>query len=85
MPLQHERNETMAEWTWGNDTPVWLTPRRTGYFIFRRIDGKAEFLTDKRGRMRRCYSQNAVKAALAKFTCKVQPQAARNTDNTSTG
>ncbi len=74
----------MTDWTWGNDTPVWLTPRRTIYFIFRRIDGKAEFLKDKRGRMRKWYSQNAVKAALANLTCKVQPQAA-NTNNTSTG
>lgn len=75
----------MAEWTWGNDTPVWMSPRRTVYFIFRRIDGKAEFLTDKRGRMRRWYSQEAVKTALANLTRKVQRQAAGDTDNTSTG
>ena len=55
---------TGTEWTWGNDTPVWLKPRRTVYFIFRRIDGNTEYLRDKRGRVRTWRSQEAVKKAL---------------------
>ena len=55
---------TGTEWTWGNDSPVWLKPRRTVYFIFRRIDGTTEYLRDKRGRVRMWRSQEAVKKAL---------------------
>ena len=55
---------TGTEWTWGNDTPLWLKPRRTVYFIFRRIDGNTEYLRDKRGRVRMWRSQMAVKKAL---------------------
>jgi hypothetical protein len=55
---------TGTEWTWGNDTPLWLKPRRTVYFIFRRIQGNTEYLRDKRGRMRMWRSQEAVKKAL---------------------
>ena len=58
---------TGTEWTWGNDTPPWLKPRRTVYFIFRRIQGNVEFLGDKHGRMRRWRSQEAVKKALEQF------------------
>jgi hypothetical protein len=60
----------VSEWTWGNNTPVWLTPRRTVYFIYRRTaDGGTEYLLDKRGRMRAWRSQQAVKAALKRL-CK---------------
>jgi hypothetical protein len=62
----------MNEWTWGNDTPVWLKPPRTIYFILRRTHGKVEFLKDRRGLMRRWYSQKAVKAALANLTRKAR-------------
>ena len=51
-------------WTWGNDTPVWRKPRRTVYFIFRRVCGNVEYLRDKRGRLRTWRSQAAVKKAL---------------------
>ena len=55
---------TGTEWMWGNDSPVWLKPRRTVYFIFRRIDGNTEYLRDKRGRVRMWRSQKAVKKSL---------------------
>jgi hypothetical protein len=55
---------TGTEWTWGNDAPPWLKPRRTVYFIFRRIQGNIEYLRDKRGRVRMWRSQKAVKKAL---------------------
>jgi hypothetical protein len=63
------RREAMHDWTWGNDTPVWLTPRRTVYFIYRRAEGGGtEYLRDKRGRLRIWRSPEAVKAALARLT-----------------
>lgn len=62
-------------WTWGNDTPVWLTPRRTVYFIFRRPSyGGTEFLRSKSGRLRTWRSQEAVRAALRKLTRKESEQ-----------
>jgi hypothetical protein len=62
----------MNEWTWGNDTPVWMSPRRTVYFIYRRAEGGGtEYLQDKRGigngpNIRFWKSAAAVKKALAK-------------------
>jgi hypothetical protein len=40
------------DWTYGNDTPVWQKPRRTVWFVYRRISGGTEYLQDKRGRLR---------------------------------
>jgi len=57
----------MNEWTWGNDTPVWMNPRRTVYFIYRRAEGGGtEYLRDMRGNIRFWKSAAAVKKALAK-------------------
>ena len=56
-----------TDWTWGNDTPCWLKPRRNICFIYRIIHGKVEYLLDKRGRMRQWRSQEAVKKALKKL------------------
>ena len=56
-----------TDWTWGNDTPVWLKPRRTVYFVFRRIHGNVEFLRGKRGRVRIWRSREAVKDALCQL------------------
>jgi hypothetical protein len=57
----------MSEWTWGNDTPEWMKPCRTVYFIYRRTeDGGTEYLRDKRSNIRFWKSAGAVKKALAK-------------------
>lgn len=71
----NERADHMPpEWTWGNDTPAWRTPRRTVYFIYRRLpDGSDEFLEDRRGRMREWRSQEAVKRALRKLLRSANP------------
>ena len=55
------------DWTWGNDSPVWLNPRRTIYFIFRVLHGNVEYLRGKSGRMDNVPSQEAVKKALKKL------------------
>ena len=37
-------------WRWANDSPVWLKPRRTVYFLVRDgDDGRTEYRTNKRG------------------------------------
>jgi hypothetical protein len=58
----------MTDWEWGNDTPVWLKPRRTVYFIYRLQEGgNREYLRDKRGHLRTWRSQEAVEVALRKL------------------
>jgi hypothetical protein len=39
-------------WEVANDSPVWLKPRRTIYFLTRCINGKREYLDDRLGRLR---------------------------------
>lgn len=37
-------------WEWANDSPVWLKPRRTVYFLIRRHgNGDTEYRKNKRG------------------------------------
>jgi hypothetical protein len=63
------------DWTWGNDTPVWLTPRRTIYFIYCRAEGGGiEYLRNKQGRLRTWRSQEAVKAALESLNAEATLQ-----------
>lgn len=40
-------------WEWAVDSPVWLKPRRTLYFLIRRSDshGAMEYRRDKIGRL----------------------------------
>lgn len=48
---------TATPWEWANDSPVWLQPRRTVYFLVRHVGdnhndwttGKVEYRTNKRG------------------------------------
>ena len=48
---------TASDWQWANDSPVWLKPRRTVYFLVRHVgenhanwsDGKIEYRRNKRG------------------------------------
>lgn len=51
-------------WMWGNDTPVWMEPRRTVYFIYRRTPQGVEYYRGKQGRVRTWRSAEAVKKAL---------------------
>jgi hypothetical protein len=52
-------------WTWGVDSPCWLKPRRTLFFIYRRLpNGDTEYLNDKRGRLRTWATQKEVEAQL---------------------
>ena len=44
-PLDHD-------WQLCCDSPCWLKPRRTLYFLSRTVNGKREDLEDKRGRLR---------------------------------
>jgi len=69
--LRESKGNPDDEWTWGNDTPVWMKPRRTVYFIYRQaLGGGLEYLNDKRGRLRTWKSQETVKEALAKLLKK---------------
>lgn len=38
-------------WEWANDSPVWLKPRRTVYFLIKRVGGRVVYRGDKRGRV----------------------------------
>ena len=38
-------------WEYANDSPVWLRPRRTVYFVVRHYDNEVEYRNDKRGRL----------------------------------
>ena len=67
-------------WEWGNDTPVWLKPRRTIYFIYRRNNGDTVYLNDKRGRLRQWRSADTVKKALARLL-KVNKPKENHEDN----
>jgi hypothetical protein len=35
-------------WEWANDSPIWLKPRRTVYFLIRHTDGEVEYRRSKR-------------------------------------
>lgn len=38
-------------WEWANDSPVWLNPRRTVYFLIKRVGDQIVYREDKRGRV----------------------------------
>jgi hypothetical protein len=60
--------QTPNEWTYGNDSPVWLKPRRHVFFIYKVLDnGDREYLNDKRGRLRTWRTREAVIKALRKL------------------
>lgn len=46
-----EKQKMQSQWQWANDTPVWLKPRRTLYFLVRRTKNGTEYRNDKRGRL----------------------------------
>ena len=39
------------QWEYANDSPVWLKPRRTLYFLVRRTDNGVEYRNNKRGNL----------------------------------
>lgn len=53
------RETEATPWQWANDSPVWLKPRRTVYFLVRHVGdnhedwttGTVEYREDKRGRL----------------------------------
>lgn len=54
-------------WQVANDTPVWMRPRRTIYFLVRTgANGRMEYLRDKRGRLRTWQTRDAAAAAAAR-------------------
>jgi len=68
-----------TEWQVWNDTPIWLKPRRTVYFIARNdADGNREDYRDKAGRLRTWRTREAAMVKCIKLG-GVDPFAAKET------
>jgi hypothetical protein len=50
-------------WRWAVDSPVWLKPRRTVYFLTREVEGRTEYLNNSIGRLHTWKTQEVVKKA----------------------
>lgn len=55
------------DWRVVNDSPVWLKPRRTVYYLSRTVNGKREDLEDKAGRLRTWRTREQAQAALSRL------------------
>jgi hypothetical protein len=40
-----------TEWEWANNSPVWMKPRRTVYFLIRYVNDVMEYRNNKRGHL----------------------------------
>ncbi len=66
--IQLESNEWRAEdWHVGCDSPVWLKPRRTVYFVWRDAGRGREVATSPTGRTRHFRSFEAAKRVCGKL------------------
>lgn len=57
-------------WRIANDSPVWLKPRRTIYFLTRRQNGRREELETESGRLRTWKAREAAEKALTQLENK---------------
>lgn len=55
------------DWQWAVDSPCWLKPRRTVYFILRCHNGQLEYQETPTGRIREWKTREAVISVLKKL------------------